>query len=306
MLEVVRKWAAQRGFRIAWGSVEVAEDARREIAGLGAGSAIEARFFEDELSSVIAGAEERLGPTIVIVATPRPAHRVHFEFEDRIVDALLPPTYFRYRALFEKIRMDLAKNGLPGARVEQLTGPLKAIAARLGLIAYGRNNIGYVPGIGSYFQLCGYWTDAELPESKRMVGATGSLLPQCEGCSICISICPTGAIEEGRVLLRAERCLTFANENPGDWPAWVSVQAHNSLLGCLECQRNCPANPELPIEDTGLVFSAAETRLLLSDELNVLEGRTETGIRAKLAWLGQPYAEPVLGRNLCALAKSQQ
>ena len=30
-------------------------------------------------------------------------------------------------------------------------------------------------------------------------------------------------------------------------------------------------------------------------------GSAECGIRFKLAWLGQPYIEPVLGRNLRAL-----
>ena len=133
---------------------------------------------------------------------------------------------------------------------------------------------------------------------------TISLLRQCENCGICASICPTDAISEERVLLRAERCLTFINENPGAWPGWVSPQAHNCLLGCLECQRACPANSELRIEDTGLSFSAAETRRLLSPE-STADERAETGIRAKLAWLGQPYVESGLGRNLRALLQSK-
>jgi hypothetical protein len=80
----------------------------------------------------------------------------------------------------------------------------------------------------------------------------------------------------------------------------MSPKAHNCLVGCLECQRACPANPELKIERTGLVFSAAETRRLLSGN-SAADDRAETGIRAKLAWLGQPYIESVLGRNLRAL-----
>jgi epoxyqueuosine reductase len=156
--------------------------------------------------------------------------------------------------------------------------------------------------LGSYIQLCGYWVDATLPQIEE--ASTVSLLKQCENCSICASVCPTDAISEDRVLLRAERCLTFFNENTDDWPEWVSPQAHNCLLGCLECQRACPANPELRIEDTGLSFSAAETRRLLSPE-STADERAETGIRAKLAWLGQPYVEFVLGRNLRALLQSK-
>jgi len=216
--------------------------------------------------------------------------------------ALLPPTYFRYRATFEDVRMDLAENGLPGVQTEYLAAPLKSIAGYLGLVRYGRNNIGYANNLGSYIQLCGYWVAVSLPQIEE--SSTVSLLRLCENCSICASVCPTDAISEYRMLLRAERCLTFLNENPGEWPGWVSPQAHNCLLGCFECQRACPANPESRIEDTGLSFSAAETRRLLAPK-STDDERAETGIRAKLAWLGQPYVESVLGRNLCALLQSK-
>jgi epoxyqueuosine reductase len=298
----VLEWAAQRGYRIAWGPSSVVEDVRREIAGRLSGSQIDDRFFEHELRAILGGESDNLGQTVVVVAKPRPAHLVHFDLDGKSFDALLPPTYFRYRALFEEIRLDLAENGLPGARTEMLTAPLKAVAAHLGLISYGRNNITYVPGLGSYFQLCGYMTDAALPETGLK---PESLLAQCENCGLCMQMCPTGAIMEDSVLLRAERCLTYANENAGDWPGWVDPRAHNSLLGCLECQRCCPANPELTIEDTGVSFSNAETRLLLSQDLSTMSAGAENGIRSKLAWLGQPYVEPVLGRNLRALIRAK-
>jgi epoxyqueuosine reductase len=303
MIEKLQEWAAQRGYRVAWGSRAVVESAQREIEARRSGSEIDGDFFNHELQSILAGGNEISLPTAIIVAKPRSAHSIRFELEGKSMDALLPPTYFRYRALFEDVRMDLTENGLPGAQIEHLKGPLKAIAGRLGLIRYGRNNISYVEGLGSYIQLCGYWTDAKLPEKKVDEGIEPSLLPQCENCGICRSVCPTDAITEERVLLRAERCLTFVNENPGNWPEWLSPRAHNCLLGCLECQRACPANPELPVENTGLVFSPTETRLLLSD-IGTMDDRAETGIRSKLAWLGQPYAEPVLGRNFKALLKN--
>jgi hypothetical protein len=59
----------------------------------------------------------------------------------------------------------------------------------------------------------------------------------------------------------------------------------------------------LPVEDTGISFSASEARLLLSDT-SAADVRTETGIRAKLAWLGQPYREDAMGRNLRAPTQS--
>ena len=51
--------------------------------------------------------------------------------------------------------------------------------------------------------------------------------------------------------------------------------------------------------DSGVTFSSDET-LALINGLPATR-RIEDGIRKKLAWLGQPSAEPVLGRNLRAL-----
>ena len=300
MVERLLEWAKQRGYRVACGSASVVETVRREIEARKSERELDEHFFDHELKSMIGSASGCLGRSIVMIAAPRPAHAVSFDVDGKIFDALLPPTYYQYRGTFESVRMDLAKNGLPGAGLDYLAGPLKATASRLGLVRYGRNNITYADGLGSYIQLFGYWTDAALPEAGEARNAAPSLLPECENCGICASVCPTEAISEDRVLIHAERCLTFLNENPGEWPEWMSPKAHNCLVGCLECQRACPANPELKIEHTGLVFSAAETRLLLSGN-SAADDRAETGIRAKLAWLGQPYIESVLGRNLRAL-----
>ncbi len=305
MVKTLLEWAAQRGYRIAWGPATLVEDARREISARKSDLEIEAKFFDDQLKDIVAGRLDNPDQTVVIIAKPRPAHLVHFDLDGKDFDAVLPPTYFRYRATFEEVRLDLVANGLPGAQAEFIAAPLKATASRLGLVFYGRNNISYVPGLGSYVQLCGYMTDAKLPATNVKLEGAGSLLPECTDCSICTSICPTGAVAEDRVLLRAQHCLTYVNENPGDWPEWVGSDAHNSLLGCLDCQRACPANPELTIEDTGVRFSAAETLALISGDATEMSAGTENGIRSKLAWLGQPAFESVLGRNLEGLIESR-
>ena len=299
MTESLERWAAERGYRVAWGPASIVEEARREIAARRAGGEIETGFWEGELAAIAQDGPVASGATVVVVAKPRPAHLVGFEVDGAVVETVIPPTYVRYRPTFEEVRQDLAANGLPGARVEHLAWPVKAIAARLGLVRYGRNNVTYAEGIGSYLQLCAFLTDAELPaQAGRTVGAA-QLLSQCEHCAACQEACPTGAIDGDRVLLHAARCLTYVNETSGPWPQWLPGGAHNALIGCLLCQRACPANPDLPVEPSGVRFSAEETAQLLECERG--GGRVETGIAVKLAWLGQPSAEPVLGRNLRAL-----
>jgi len=300
MIEKLEKWAKERGYCIALGPKTVVESVRREIRNRRTAAELDGAFFEHDLESITRGEADDFDRTIIVIAKPRPAHVVGFDLGGEIFDALLPPTYFRYRATFEDVRQDLTANGLPGAQIEYAAVPLKGVASRLGLVRYGRNNICYAPGMGSYLQLYAYETDAHIPQPDRTDVNATSLLAECENCGICQSICPTDCIREDRILLEAERCLTFLNENPGDWPDWIHPSSHNCLLGCLECQRCCPANPELPIERSSLCFSAAETRLLLSTNAPA-DNRAETAIRTKLAWLGQPYAEPVFGRNLRAL-----
>lgn len=298
MEATLRRWAESRGYAVAWGPVEAVFETREEIAARHARGELDETFYRSELEPMSPPPAAGL-PTVVVVARPDPAHTVHFEIPGRRLDTLLPPTYVSYRATFEAVRQDLSREGLPGARVEHLGWPLKAVAARLGLVRYGRNNITYTDGFGSYVQLCGYVTDALLPAPRGGVAAP-ALLDECASCTACVSACPTGAIVEERTLLRAERCLTFANERPDPWPAGLSPRAHNCLIGCLLCQQGCPANPPLPAVDTGVTFSAEETAMLLS-EAGAGEDRTESGIRAKLAWLGVTYPEAVIARNLRAL-----
>ncbi len=111
---------------------------------------------------------------------------------------------------------------------------------------------------------------------------------------------PDGAIAADRVLLRAERCLTYVNELPGPWPDFVSPRFHHCLLGCLRCQRACPVNPRLPVESSGVAFNREETDALLADTGDHA-GPAWGGVREKLVRLGQTYSEEVLGRNLQAL-----
>lgn len=305
MVESLQRWARRRGYQVAWGLPTALRAARDDVLSRRRSGELDSAFFEANLASFDAGDTPPWdGPaTVVVVVMPRPVHTVAFTIGGQSVEAVFPPTYVRYQPLFEEVRQELQQHGLPGARVERVNVPLKSLAARLGLVRYGRNNVTYAPGIGSYFQLFGYLTDAALPLPPGWQPHEPELLPECADCPVCGAVCPTGAIGADRVLLHAERCLTLINENPGAWPDWIPASAHNCLLGCLHCQRHCPANGDLPVESTGVVFTAEETAALLgADGGN--EGPAWDGIRAKLDQLGQPNQEPVLGRNLRALLEA--
>jgi epoxyqueuosine reductase len=296
------RWAAERGYHVGWGLPSAIAVAREDVLSRRRSGELDSGFFEANLAGFGSFEAPWEGPaTVVVVVMPRPAHTVAFTVDGRQVETVFPPTYVRYRPLFEEVRLDLQEHGLSGARVEYLFVPLKSLAARLGLVRFGKTNVTYDPAFGSYLQLFGYLTDAALPLPAGWQPREPELLPGCEGCTVCLAACPTGAIGDDRVLLHCERCLTVVNENAGAWPGWIPPSAHNCIIGCLLCQRPCPANPELPVVRTDVVFTAEETEALLGDGGDH-EGQVWEGIKTKLERLGLPYQEQqVLGRNLRAL-----
>ena len=305
MIEHLQRWATGHGYQVGWGPLEVITAALADVESRRISRELDVYASEAFSSEGAESLRARGLVTVVVVVKPRPAHTVLFDLAGERLETILPPTYLGYQSTFEEVGRDLRERGLPGMRVETLRAPLKQIASRLGLVSYGRNNVTYAPGLGSYIQLLGYLTDARLPLPKGWQPSEPALLPRCRTCRVCLLDCPTGAIGEDGVLLHAERCLTFANENSGPWPPWIDPKAHHCLLGCLRCQRRCPENPELSVETTGVAFTREETKVLLSESEDHL-GPVWDGLRGKLTRLGQPGAEAVLGRNLRALVANRE
>jgi epoxyqueuosine reductase len=280
--------------------MSVLESARADIETRRTDGELDGGFARDNLAFRFPDASADAGPwRVLMVAMPRPAHVVTFLIGGRRFEAVLPPTYERYRPVSEDVRRRLIADVLPTSRVEIVDIPLKAVASRLGLVRYGQNNLTYAPSIGSYLQLIGFVTDAELPLDRDWREQPPRMLDDCGDCAVCEAVCPTDAISSDRMLLRAERCLTLANEARGGWPPWVEPSAHHCLVGCLRCQQSCPANPELRFEDTSVVFDEHETSSLLAGAEP--PPPVADSIRPKLDQLGQPGLEGVLGRNLRAL-----
>jgi len=140
--------------------------------------------------------------------------------------------------------------------------PLKRLAVRTGMSIYGRNNITYIEGMGSQFSYFAFYSDI-IAESDPWRGIR--VAPSCKNCTACLRSCPTGAIRSDRFLIDNERCLSYLNENKGEFPAWVPITAHHCLYDCLHCQIICPMNmPFIQTPVSLYEFSEDETRQLLS------------------------------------------
>ena len=294
-------WARSHGYVVAWGPIAAVDHAQHALQERQQQGEFDADFARENLTFTLQRpADATPDWRVVVVAMPRPAHQATFTVDGQPVNALLPPTYVRYRAVFPEIRDELA--ACLASRVDLIDAPLKALATHLGLVRYGRNNLTYAPGIGSYLQLVACVTDAPLPVPADWTPHEPRLLDLCEACGECEAACPTGAVGSDRVLLHAERCLTLANEATAAFPAWLPSSAHHCLIGCLLCQRACPENPRLPVQDTGTIFTSEETAALLAGASDSA-GPTREAMRSKLDRLGLSD-DTVIGRNLRAMLRA--
>lgn len=202
--------------------------------------------------------------SVILVSTRDRICSVRFHVNGAPRDVLIPSGYvmqgFSGGDIEDRVRHDVL-GGRRGQLRQRLRLPLKTVAVRSGLAEYGRNNITFVEGFGSFHGLQGFWTDRELPDHWRPL----RMMRQCRGCSICARACPTGAFSSRHFTIDAGRCLALYNELDDPFPAWLPARAHHTLIGCLRCQYTCPANRDhiRPVESLG-EFTEEETRFLVS------------------------------------------
>lgn len=294
----------ERGWKAGIVPVACLEELRREIRDRLGRGLLDAAFYRDRLSSFSFDPPAELPEprAIIIVALPVPQTRTFFNWQGRRLAAILPPTYAGYSATASHVQAVIsACVEREGWRVAAAELPLKTLAAWSGLASYGRNNLCYVQGMGSFLQLVGVFSD--LPCSER-AWREPAMLRQCESCVACLRSCPTGAITRDRFLLQAENCLTYHNEAAADLPAWIQRSWHHCLIGCMKCQSICPENKAVKnwIEDR-TEFSEYETGCLIGgmpfDRLP-----DETAAKLHSLQLNEEYR--ILCRNLSVLVNSAE
>jgi epoxyqueuosine reductase len=250
--------------------------------------------FDFECQRKLAGAH-----SLIIISVPQPQVRIMFVREDRSYPVIIPPTY---NFSGDDQVADLLEAHLEpqGYRLEKVRLPQKLLAVRSGLAQYGKNNITYVKGSGSFYRPVVFISDFPCEADSWREPA---VMEQCDKCSACVKACPTAAVGSDRFLLHAECCLTFLNERPKDFPKWLSPDWHNSLVGCMTCQKVCPANRDvLKWIESGVTFEHAETALILDGASHDQLSRKTL---AKLKKLDMMEYYDVLGRNLRVLIKQQ-
>lgn len=178
--------------------------------------------------------------------------------------------------------------------------PLKRLAARSGLARYGRNNICYVEGMGSFLAFAALFTDLAAEEGPWLELAP---MDECRGCAACLGSCPTRAIRPDRFLIDNERCLSYFNEGPGEFPAWIPASAHHSPYDCLFCQLACPVNARDAGKPIGpFEFDEADTGALLAGRGT--EGLSEAA-KPVAALLGLGTWPQAIPRNIRTLIAAQ-
>jgi epoxyqueuosine reductase len=288
-----------RGYRGAVLPIEHGAQLKYEIEEDLSQKKLDAGLYEKYLSSFKFDVTANL-PTIcsiIVTAAPQPQRKVTFHFSGQTYSVIIPPTYYadtddQIRNILENI---LNTNGY---QLHRAALPLKLLAVRSGMARYGKNNIAYVDGLGSFVRLKAFLSDMPTDEGDW---SEPRVMKECDKCKACLKACPTGAIVPDRFLIHAERCLTFLNEWTEAFPEWVDPAWHNSLIGCMKCQLVCPVNKRfIKWVEEGEAFTEAETELILNE---VPLGRIPPATVHKLNRIYMAEDLNVLPRNLRALLK---
>jgi epoxyqueuosine reductase len=234
--------------------------------------------------------------SIIIIAIPQGIIPLAWHYQGKTHQVILPPTY-RYTSdrarCLELLSRVFQREGYSAVRAVL---PCKLLAVHSGLGRYGRNNLCYVDGLGSFVRLEAFYTDYVFPSDEWQEKKP---LEKCARCTLCMNACPTHCISSERFLIHADQCLTYFNEFEDPFPLWVKPRAHNALVGCMRCQEVCPENRAVNHRrEEGVTFSETETGMILQA---VPKEELPPSLLAKLQGLNMDGYLSVLPRNLAVL-----
>jgi epoxyqueuosine reductase len=237
--------------------------------------------------------------SLIVMSTPLKISKIVFNNAGQKHTVMIPAGYVDDGLRMADYQNMLFNSGIvtKGSTLELARLPLKQLAVRSGLAEYGKNNITFVEGYGSFHQLLAFYSEQRLEDHWGQL----KMLRLCKGCSICLKECPTKAIRENDFIIDPAKCITLYNELPDPLPEWIPASAHNALIGCLKCQYPCPGDEDVIKDfwDLGEV-NEAETALLLEGRT---DPETERSLRDKIKRFGDNL--PYIARNLKLLLNAR-
>lgn len=245
---------------------------------------------------------------IIVVAVYTPLAKANIRYQGGVRSIFIPPGYYWPDYTAVQLRATVAQRIVRSEqyRIERASAYiyLKHLAVRSGLAKYGRNNICYVEGMGSMISLSAFLTDYDFDEDHW---TDLQMMDSCKRCRICSERCPTGSIADEQFVINVGRCLTLYNEIEGVIPEWIPKVAHTSLVGCMHCQLECPANHRVVKSAVSFgEITEDETAAILSQTVNddMLRALSEK-LRVVTAGTAKEVL-PVFSRNLRSFLLSQQ
>jgi len=119
--------------------------------------------------------------------------------------------------------------------------PLKFVADRIGIGAYGKNGILQTEQYGSYIALRNILTEAEFAPDDPHTTST-----PCDECELCIEACPTGALYSP-YKVNPKLCINPITRRDAYIEPSIRSKMQNWIHGCDICQEVCPANRNLSL-----------------------------------------------------------
>ncbi len=301
MLEYIQEALAEQGHTAVMASLDILKKLQEDLRNLQNREELndyQKRLIEERYDLELPEADFEI-KSILVVGKKSTLTQLKFEFKGREIPVIMPPgsnDYFDGHDRIEHLLQPLlGGKGYKFKATPML--PNKLLAARSGLGKYGRNNIVYIDGLGSFCQVYPFYTD--IPVGKQPFSEELSM-EKCAACGACAKACPTGAMIKDRFLLDCKRCLTFFNEDEEyPFPEWIDPKAHHAIYGCYRCQEICPVNREQaskPVEE--VLFNEEETKILLEGgSIDAFPDRLKHEIKR----LNLEEYLPVIPRNLNAI-----
>jgi len=287
----------EQGFRWRMVSLEHVEELKEEIFQRKRSGEIAEEVYRGYMTGFETSVAEALpgARSIIVVVAPQPRYQVGFTRDGEVHYFTIPPTYLHHtdQEVERVLRSVLEPSGY---RFSQACLPEKLLTVRSGLGRYGRNNITYIEGMGSFYRPRAYYSDLPCEQDHWQPAA---MMDICKKCNVCVDACLPGALSRERFIVQADKCITFFSEIDLPWPQWVGScwdKDSKCLVGCMKCQLKCPKNRENRDKVESLeVFSRQETSILLEEKE---PDRLPVDLLEKLERLYLVEYIPILSKNL--------